>query len=117
MMDAVGKFQMLEAKENMLIIITSLPSPSIVAKSQPPIHSHTEMAGVTVPSAEVLLSKRVQQMVIAGDEPLGPYLCRNDTVDAVQHHSTATSPIPVLDIGCFWPKIGLLKKLNYNCRS
>lgn len=56
------------------------------------------MAGVTVPSAEVLLSKRVQEMVIAGDEPLGPYLCRNDYV---QHHSAATSSIPVLDIGCF----------------
>ncbi|KAH6827839.1 hypothetical protein C2S53_015833 [Perilla frutescens var. hirtella] len=56
------------------------------------------MAGVSVPPAEVLLSKRVQQMVIAGDEPLGPYLCRNDHHD---EESTATSPIPAVDIGCF----------------
>lgn len=37
-------------------------------------------------------------MVIAGDEPLGPYLCRNDHAD---DEPTSTSPIPAIDIGCF----------------
>ncbi|KAI3455287.1 hypothetical protein Pfo_011950 [Paulownia fortunei] len=58
------------------------------------------MAGVSVPSAEVLLSKRVQEMVVTGEEPLGPYVCRKDHEDS-EEESTENSPIPVVDIGCF----------------
>ncbi|KAG8379781.1 hypothetical protein BUALT_Bualt07G0125100 [Buddleja alternifolia] len=59
------------------------------------------MAGVTVPPAEVLLSKRVQEMVIADDEPPAPYICRNDQDDDVEEESIENSPVPVVNIGCF----------------
>ncbi|KAL8473433.1 hypothetical protein ACS0TY_030321 [Phlomoides rotata] len=59
------------------------------------------MATVSVPSAEVLLSKRVQEMVITGDDPVGPFLCRNGH-DLAQRASTDNSPIPIVDMGCFF---------------
>ncbi|KAL0415379.1 UNVERIFIED_CONTAM: Codeine O-demethylase [Sesamum latifolium] len=57
------------------------------------------MAGVSAPPAEVLLSKRVQELVITGEDPSGPYVCRNDNeeLDA----TTENSPIPVVNIGHF----------------
>lgn len=37
------------------------------------------MADVSLPLAEVLLSKRVQEMVLNGEEPPHPYICRDGT--------------------------------------
>ncbi|PIN14355.1 Iron/ascorbate family oxidoreductase [Handroanthus impetiginosus] len=61
------------------------------------------MAEVSIPSAEVLLSKRVQEMVLNGQDPLGPYVCRNKH-DNVEEESPENSPIPIIDLGCFLPQ-------------
>ncbi|KAM7480317.1 hypothetical protein LguiA_028530 [Lonicera macranthoides] len=55
------------------------------------------MAEVSVPSAEVLLSKRVQEMVLHGEEPPAPYICR-DGDDTTEDDSSTTSPIPIIDL-------------------
>ncbi|XP_021610786.1 protein SRG1 isoform X2 [Manihot esculenta] len=39
------------------------------------------MAGVSILPAEVLLSKRVQEMVLNCEEPQPPYICRDDCTD------------------------------------
>lgn len=39
------------------------------------------MAGVSILPAEVLLSKRVQEMVLNFEEPQPPYICRDDCTD------------------------------------
>ncbi|KAL2242722.1 codeine O-demethylase [Sesamum indicum] len=59
------------------------------------------MAGVSSPPAEVLLSKRVQELVITGEDPSGPYVCRNDDDNGELDATTENSPIPVVNIGHF----------------
>lgn len=54
------------------------------------------MAGVTFLSAEVLLSKRVQDMVLNGEEPPPLYICRDG--DANEDVSSASSSIPIIDL-------------------
>ncbi|CAK7356959.1 unnamed protein product [Dovyalis caffra] len=54
------------------------------------------MAEVSAPPAEVLLSKRVQEMVLNGEEPQRPYICRDDgTKEAIP---SPPSLIPIIDI-------------------
>ncbi|KAL8123071.1 jasmonate-induced oxygenase 2-like [Apium graveolens] len=49
--------------------------------------------------AEILLSKRVQEMVLDGEEPPALYICR-DGKDTDDHSDSSTvSPVPVIDIG------------------
>ncbi|CAA0816451.1 2-oxoglutarate (2OG) and Fe(II)-dependent oxygenase superfamily protein [Striga hermonthica] len=60
------------------------------------------MASVSVPPAEILLSKRVQEMVLTGEQPLGPYLCR-DEHEGINEGEKDDHPIPTVDIGCFEP--------------
>uniref|UniRef100_M1CRV5 Fe2OG dioxygenase domain-containing protein n=1 Tax=Solanum tuberosum TaxID=4113 RepID=M1CRV5_SOLTU len=56
------------------------------------------MAAYSVPPVEELLSKRVQEMVLHGEEPLGPYICRSgDDVDE-KEDIMDTSPIPIIDL-------------------
>ncbi|XP_015168244.1 protein SRG1-like [Solanum tuberosum] len=56
------------------------------------------MAAYSVPPSEVLLSKRVQEMVLHGEEPLGPYICRSgEDVDG-KEDIMDTSPIPIIDL-------------------
>ena len=56
------------------------------------------MAAYAVPPVEELLSKRVQEMVLHGEEPLGPYICRSgEDVDEKQDIMD-TSPIPTIDL-------------------
>uniref|UniRef100_A0A3Q7GWU1 Fe2OG dioxygenase domain-containing protein n=1 Tax=Solanum lycopersicum TaxID=4081 RepID=A0A3Q7GWU1_SOLLC len=50
------------------------------------------MAAYSVPLSEVLLSKRVQEMVLHGEEPLGPYICRSGEDDE-KEDIMDTSPI------------------------
>ncbi|KAJ4718478.1 2-oxoglutarate (2OG) and Fe(II)-dependent oxygenase superfamily protein [Melia azedarach] len=57
------------------------------------------MAGVSHLPPEVLLSKRVQEMVINGEEPPAPYICRH--VDATPEVSAALSPVPIIDLSLF----------------
>ncbi|KAL0441658.1 UNVERIFIED_CONTAM: putative 2-oxoglutarate-dependent dioxygenase ANS [Sesamum radiatum] len=59
------------------------------------------MAGVSAPPAEVLLAKRVQELVITGEDPSGPYVCRNDDEEEELDATTENSPIPVVNIGHF----------------
>uniref|UniRef100_A0A5B6YVH9 Fe2OG dioxygenase domain-containing protein n=1 Tax=Davidia involucrata TaxID=16924 RepID=A0A5B6YVH9_DAVIN len=54
------------------------------------------MAGVSVLRAEELLTKRVQDMVLNGEEPPLPYICRDG--DDTEDDSTPTSPIPIIDM-------------------
>ncbi|XP_057514717.1 protein SRG1-like isoform X2 [Actinidia eriantha] len=54
------------------------------------------MAGVSVLSAEVLLSKRVQEMVLNGEEPPAPYISRDD--DPSDDDDSTVSPIPIIDL-------------------
>ncbi|KAA8540512.1 hypothetical protein F0562_024569 [Nyssa sinensis] len=54
------------------------------------------MAGVSVLSAEELLSKRVQEMVLNGEEPPQLYICRDG--DDTEDDSTLISPIPIIDM-------------------
>ncbi|KAJ8755244.1 hypothetical protein K2173_019042 [Erythroxylum novogranatense] len=56
-----------------------------------------DMAEGLVLPAEVLLSKRVQQMVINGEEPQPPYVCREDCSNEDSFPDTAP-PIPVIDL-------------------
>lgn len=53
------------------------------------------MAGVSIPTADVLLSRRVQEMVLKGEEPPPLYICRDDDTEDV---SSALSSIPVIDL-------------------
>jgi hypothetical protein len=53
------------------------------------------MAGVPLLPADVLLSKRVQEMVLNGEEPPHLYVCREG--DATQEISSTLSSIPVID--------------------
>ena len=50
------------------------------------------MAGVSIPTADVLLSRRVQEMVLKGEEPPPLYICRDGDTEDV---SSALSSIPV----------------------
>lgn len=64
------------------------------------------MAGtVSLPPADVLLSKRVQEMVINGEEPPHLYICRNG-----DHHEpddqdvpSQLSSIPIIDLSLISP--------------
>ncbi|XP_059458117.1 codeine O-demethylase-like isoform X2 [Corylus avellana] len=53
------------------------------------------MAGVPLLPADVLLSKRVQEMVLNGEEPPHLYVCREG--DATQEVSSTLSSIPIID--------------------
>lgn len=44
---------------------------------------------------EALLSKRVQEMVLNGDEPPPPYVCRDD--ESIQNVPPALCSIPIID--------------------
>lgn len=57
------------------------------------------MAGVSFLPAEVLLSKRVQEMVLNGEEPPPPYICRDD--DGTEDLSPLLNSIPIIDISLF----------------
>ncbi|TMW89070.1 hypothetical protein EJD97_017697 [Solanum chilense] len=54
------------------------------------------MAAYSVPLSEVLLSKRVQEMVLHGEEPQGPYICRSGEDDE-KEDIMDTSLIPIID--------------------
>ncbi|MCD7446752.1 hypothetical protein HAX54_015656 [Datura stramonium] len=58
------------------------------------------MAEISVPPVEVLLSKRVQEMVLHGEEPLGPYICRSGEDVDDKEDIMDTSPIPIIDLNC-----------------
>nr|GME16081.1 protein SRG1-like [Ipomoea batatas] len=62
------------------------------------------MARVSEMAADVLLSKRVQEMVINGEEPSGQYICRvgeeEDDHDAHTFKAKSTI-IPTIDLSCF----------------
>lgn len=55
------------------------------------------MAGVSVTPPEVLLSKRVQEMVINGEEPPSPYISRDDG-DEDASSASASQLIPIIDL-------------------
>lgn len=60
------------------------------------------MAGVVLEPAEKLLSKRVQEMVINGEQPPHLYICRNDSDEAEADQgdpSHKLSSIPIINIG------------------
>ncbi|KAJ9189997.1 hypothetical protein P3X46_001234 [Hevea brasiliensis] len=54
------------------------------------------MAGISVLPAEVLLAKRVQEMVLYGEEPQPPHICRDDCTD--EDVSVMPSLIPIIDL-------------------
>ncbi|XP_059641097.1 codeine O-demethylase-like [Cornus florida] len=54
------------------------------------------MAGVSTPSAELLLSKRVQEMVLNGEEPPALYFCRDG--ETIADAPSPISPIPIIDL-------------------
>ncbi|KAK4374714.1 hypothetical protein RND71_005391 [Anisodus tanguticus] len=56
------------------------------------------MAAFSVPPVEVLLSKRVQEMVLHGEEPLGPYICRSGKDVGENEDIMSTSPVPIIDL-------------------
>ncbi|XP_049412226.1 protein SRG1-like isoform X2 [Solanum stenotomum] len=56
------------------------------------------MAAYSAPPSEVLLSKRVQEMVLHGEEPLGPYICRSGEDNDGKEDIMDTSPIPIIDL-------------------
>lgn len=57
------------------------------------------MAGASVlPPAEVLLSKRVQEMALNGEQPPAPYVSRYD-YDATEDDFSTVSEIPIIDLG------------------
>ncbi|XP_015078093.1 protein SRG1-like [Solanum pennellii] len=56
------------------------------------------MAAYAVPPVEELLSKRVQEMVLHGEEPLGPYICRSGEDVGEKQDIMDTSPIPIIDL-------------------
>ena len=55
------------------------------------------MARVSVMAVEALLAKRVQEMVLSGDEPPPPYVCRDD--EHVQNVPSASCELPIIDFG------------------
>ncbi|KAL6996647.1 hypothetical protein U1Q18_006778 [Sarracenia purpurea var. burkii] len=59
------------------------------------------MAGASLLPAEVLLSKRVQELVLNGEDPPAPYISRDGTdPDTTEDaYSTGFSPVPVVDLG------------------
>ncbi|GMY34104.1 protein SRG1-like [Fagus crenata] len=57
------------------------------------------MAGVSLPLADVLLSRRVQEMVLNGEEPPPLYICREG--DTTKDVSAALSSIPIIDLSLF----------------
>ncbi|GAV85795.1 2OG-FeII_Oxy domain-containing protein/DIOX_N domain-containing protein [Cephalotus follicularis] len=57
------------------------------------------MTGVSVVPVEVLLAKRVQEMVLDGEEPPAPYLSRDG--DEAQDISSPSSIIPIIDLSLF----------------
>ncbi|XP_062157136.1 protein SRG1-like [Alnus glutinosa] len=57
------------------------------------------MAGVPPLPAEVLLSKRVQEMVLNGEEPPPLYVCRDG--DETEEVSSTLSSIPIIDVSLF----------------
>ncbi|PIN14354.1 Iron/ascorbate family oxidoreductase [Handroanthus impetiginosus] len=71
------------------------------------------MAAVSIPSAEVLLSKRVQEMAVTGEDPSGPYIGRNEH-DDTEEVSPENSPIPVVDLGCSLPQKPSSKETEEN---
>lgn len=54
-------------------------------------------ASVDLP-AEILLSKRVQEMVLDNKEPPAPYKCRDDA-DSEDDDPISMSSIPLIDLG------------------
>ena len=56
------------------------------------------MAGVSLLLADVLLAKRVQEMVLNGAEPPHLYICRDGTDQTEEDYSSLLSPIPIIDI-------------------
>lgn len=60
------------------------------------------MAGVSVPSAEVLLSKRVQERAIDDEEPPHLYICR-DGDEADQDVPSQLTSIPIVDFSVLSP--------------
>ncbi|KAL3511925.1 hypothetical protein ACH5RR_024642 [Cinchona calisaya] len=48
--------------------------------------------------AEILLSKRVQEMVLNDEEPPAPYKCRQDAESEDDDDSLSASPIPIIDL-------------------
>ena len=46
--------------------------------------------------AEVFLSKRVQEMILNGEKPPAPYICRDG--DSIQEVSAPLSPVPIIDL-------------------
>lgn len=50
------------------------------------------------PPAEILLSKRVQEMVLNDEEPPAPYICREDEDDEEDEDPLGESPVPVVDM-------------------
>ncbi|PON90057.1 Oxoglutarate/iron-dependent dioxygenase [Trema orientale] len=56
------------------------------------------MAGASLLPAKVLLSKRVQDMVLNGEEPPHLYICRDGADQTEEEFSTLSSPIPIIDL-------------------
>jgi hypothetical protein len=68
---------------------------------RPDLQSHqnflTKMAGVSALPAKILLSKRVQEMVLNDEEPQKPYISRNDsTIEVIP--SPPSDLIPIIDL-------------------
>ncbi|KAK1358203.1 Codeine O-demethylase [Heracleum sosnowskyi] len=62
------------------------------------------MAGVLpAGEAEVLLLKRVQEMVLDGEEPPALYICRNGEDSDDHVNSSMVSPIPIIDLSLVLP--------------
>ena len=57
------------------------------------------MEQVSMVAADVLLSKRVQEMVLNGEEPPPPYVCRDD--GSVQCVPSNLCSLPVIDFEPF----------------
>ncbi|KDP37045.1 hypothetical protein JCGZ_06101 [Jatropha curcas] len=55
------------------------------------------MADISILPAQVLLAKRVQEMVLNGEEPQPPYICRDDPTDH-EDVSVPPDPLPVIDL-------------------
>lgn len=55
------------------------------------------MARVSGVPAEVLLSKRVQEMALNGEEPPPPYVCRDD--GPTPDNPSALCSLPLIDFG------------------
>ncbi|KAK7325266.1 hypothetical protein VNO77_29425 [Canavalia gladiata] len=55
------------------------------------------MEGISIVPMEALLSKRVQEMVLNGEEPPPPYVCRDD--NCTQNVPSASCSLPNIDFG------------------